>query len=194
LRTGTRAKEQVVTKIVLILAGCCVSGFVGLNRYTVEIPAQTILVKKGRRNAADIVAVFPNSTRLLVGDVRLRDTDVLPYWPWEFQVVRNVDLFRYGVTLAVMGSPEEGLKYRDKSEADWHRPELEAWADKMLHRFEADTWDSWTLYRMPPTEAQEDAFKQSLFAWFAQSSFANQGIRIKHVVVNLPDLRTDLQP
>jgi hypothetical protein len=105
-----------------------------------------------------------------------------------FEVVRDVQLFRYGVTLSVMGTPEEGLKYRDKAQAHWLRPELEAWAAKMLHRFEADRWDSWTSFRMPPTEAEEEAFKQALSEWFIHSSFANQGIHIEHVVVNIPSL------
>ena len=156
--------------------------------YTVEIPAQSFLVKSGSTSASDIVAIFPQSTRLLVGDRRLTNTDLLPYWRWEFEIVRDVDIFRYGVTLSVMGSPEEGLKYRDKALAHWHRPELEAWAGQMLHRFEADRWESWTSFRTPPTEMEEEAFKKALADWFVQSSFANQGIHIEHVVVNLPSL------
>jgi len=160
----------------------------GYGKYTVEVPAQSMLVKKGSTNAADIVAVFPNSTRLLVRDGRLTNTDLLPYWRWEFQVLRDVERFRYGVTLSVMGSPEEGLKYRDKAQANWRRPELEAWAGEMLHRFEADAWDSWTSYRTPPTETEEEEFKKTLKAWFEQSSFANQGIHVDQVVVSLPGL------
>jgi hypothetical protein len=118
----------------------------------------------------------------------LTNTDLLPYWRWQFEVVRDVERFRYGVTLSVMGSPEEGLKYREKAQANWHRPELEAWAGKMLHRFEADTWESWTSFRMPPTEAEEEEFKKALSHWFIRSPFANQGIHIEHVVVNLPSL------
>jgi hypothetical protein len=178
-----------VTRVIIFVAGCCLSGVVAIyGMYTVEIPAYSLLVKSGSKNTGDIVAVFPKSTRLLVGDSRLTNTELLPYWRWEFEVVRDVELFRYGVTLSVMGTPEEGLKYRDKAQAHWRRPELEAWADKMLHRFEADTWNSWTSFRTPPTEAEEEAFKKALAEWFIHSPFANQGIHIEHVVVNLPGL------
>jgi hypothetical protein len=182
-------KEQVVTRVIIFMAGCCLSGVVaGYGMYTVEIPAYSFLVKAGSTSAGDIVAVFPKSTRLLVADGRLANTDLLPYWRWEFEVVRDVERFRYGVALSVMGSPEEGLKYREKAQANWHRPELEAWAGKMLHRFEADRWESWTSFRMPPTEAEEEAFKKALSDWFIRSPFANQGIHIEHVVVSLPSL------
>ena len=163
-----------MTRVVIFMAGCCLSGvFAIYGMYTVEIPAYSLLVKSGSTNATDIVAVFPKSTRLLVSDARLTNTDLLPYWRWEFEVVRDVELFRYGVTFSVMGSPEEGLKYRDKALANWHRAELEAWAGKMLHRFEADRWETWTTFRMPPTEAEEQAFEKALSDWFTRSSFAD---------------------
>ena len=178
-----------MTRVVLVLAGCCLSGIVaGYGKYTVEVPAQSMLVKKGSGNVKDIVAVFPRSTRLLIGDGRLGNADVLPYWRWEFQVIRDVERFRYGVTLSIMGSPEEGLKYRDKAQAHWRRPELEAWAGRMLHRFEADTWQNWTAYRTPPTESEEEDFTKALMLWFQESKFASQGIHIEQVVVNLPGL------
>ena len=181
-----------MTRVLLVVVGCFVSAMVaGYGKYTVEIPAQNMLVKKGGTSAADIVAVFPDSTRLLVRDERLTNTDLLPYWRWEFQVLRDVERFRYGVTLSIMGSPEEGLKYRDKSQANWRRPELQEWAGQMLHRFEADMWDSWTSFRMPPTEKEEEEFKKTLKAWFERSSFANQGIHVEQVVVSLPDLSTE---
>jgi hypothetical protein len=161
----------------------------GYGRYTVKIPAQNMLVKKGSRDVSGIVAVFPRSTRLPVWDGRLANADVLPYWRWEFIVLRDVEKFRYSVNLSVMGSPEEGLKYRDKAQAHWHRPELEEWSGRMLHRFEVDTWDIWTAYHTPPTEAEEENFDQMLLSWFQGSKFANQGIHIEPpVVVNLPGL------
>ena len=58
----------------------------------------------------------------------------------------------------------------------------------MLHRFEADTWQSWTAYRIPPTESEEEDFKKALMLWFQESKFASQGIHIEQVVVNLPGL------
>ena len=175
-------------RTLLLMAGFCVTAALGYSRYTVEIPAQHMLVKTGSSDPHDIVAIFPESARLVPADARLLNTELLPYWRWQFQVVRDLELFRYGVTLSIMGNPAEGLKYRDKSKADWHRPELEAWADTMLHRFEADTWDTWTAYRKPPTDAQEDDFKKALTAWFRESSFANQGIHIDEIVVGLPRL------
>ena len=179
-------------RVVLIMVGCALSGIVaGYASCTVEVPAQNMLVKRGSREVKDIVAVFPRSTRLLVRDGRLANADVLPYWRWSFHVVRDVERFRYGVTLSVMGSPEEGLKYREKSEANWRRQELEAWAGRMLHRFEADTWDIWSVYRKPPTEAEEEQFRRTLLSWFDTSKFANQGIRVDQVVVNLPGLHSE---
>ena len=131
-----------MTRVVIFMAGCCLSGVAAIyGMYSVEIPAHSLLVRSGSTNVADIVAVFPKSTRLLAGDRRLTDTDLLPYWRWEFQVVRDVELFRYGVTLSVMGTPEEGLKYRDKAQAHWRRPELEAWADTPLRSL-ATSWES----------------------------------------------------
>jgi hypothetical protein len=133
---------------------------------SVEIPEYSLLLKKGSHDVKDIVTTFPRSTRVLVWDRRLSTSDILPYWRWNFEVERNVETFRYNVILSIMGSPEEGLKYRDKAQAHWHRPELEAWAGNMLHRFEADSWDTWTAYRTPPTEAEEEDFKKMLLFGF----------------------------
>jgi hypothetical protein len=128
---------MVVTRAVLALVGCLAVVVAGYCRYTVEVPAQNMVVKRGSRDVKDIVAIFPRSTRLPVWDGRLANADVLPYWRWEFQVGRNVEKFQYGVTLSIMGSPEEGLKYRDKAQAHWQRPQLEEWVGEMLHRFES---------------------------------------------------------
>jgi hypothetical protein len=160
----------------------------GYNRYTVEIPDHSLLVRKGSSNVTDIIATFPYATRLLAWDRRLATSDMLPYWRWIFSVNRDVDVFRYMVMFSIMGSPEEGLKYRDKSQAHWERAQLEDWSNKLLHRFEADHWDRWTAYRLPPTEAQEEEFKKMLLDWFDGSTFANQGIHIEQIVVNLPSL------
>ena len=47
-------------RVLLVVAGCFASGMVaGYGKYTVEIPAQSMLVKKGSTNAADIVASGP---------------------------------------------------------------------------------------------------------------------------------------
>jgi hypothetical protein len=119
-----------------MLVGCGLFTLVaGYSNCTVEVPSHNLIVKRDSRDVKDIVAVFPRATRLLVWDRRLANADVLPYWRWEFDVIRDVDTFRYGVTLSIMGSPAEGLKYRDKAQAHWRRPELEAWAGRMLHQF-----------------------------------------------------------
>jgi hypothetical protein len=160
----------------------------GYGLYTVEVPAQNMLVARGGRDSKDIVAVFPRSTRLLMSDGRLSNTDVLPYWRWAFDVTHVTNAFRYGVTFSIMGSPEEGLKYRDKAQANWHRPDLNEWATRMLVRFEADTSDRWETYRMPLTSEEQDAFRKALMSWFERSAFSNQGIHIEHVVFDVPDL------
>ena len=47
---------------------------------------------------------------------------------------------------------------------------------------------SWTSYRTPPTESEEEDFKKAFMLWFQESKFASQGIHIEQVVVNLPGL------
>jgi hypothetical protein len=161
----------------------CIAGFYA---FTVEIPHQSMLVRRGSADPSDIVATFPQSTRLSVWDARLVSAEILPYWRWEFDLSRDLEKFRYTVSMSIMGTPEEGLMYRDKALANWRRPELEQWAGRMLHRFEADSWDEWSRYRTPPTEDEERQFSDRLLSYFERSAFANQGIHVEQVVVGLP--------
>ena len=146
----------------------------GGSRCTTEIPEQSMLVNNGGDGVKDIVAVFPQKTHLWIWDRRLAGTELMPYWPWAFQVDRSVGTFAYQVTLSIMGSPEEGLKYREKSKAGWRRPQLEDWAAKMLNQFEVDNQTAFSQV----TELDETALKQLLISWFERSKFANQGIHI----------------
>ena len=170
-----RRNVWIALALALTLAGC--------RGETVEIPAQSMIVKHGGTEGKDIVAVFPQSTRLAASDRRLAEGDVLPYWRWDFQVGRELQEFNYTVSLSIMGSPEEGLKYRDKAKAGWHRQELEAWSQNMLGRFEANLRKTWAPRGTPPTEAEREDFKQKLKSWFQQSEFANQGIHIEQVAI-----------
>jgi hypothetical protein len=81
---GSPRKDHIVTRVIILMAACCLSGAVaGYGMYTVEIPAYSLLVKSGSTNVRDIVGVFPTSTRLMIGDERLTNTDLLPYWRWD---------------------------------------------------------------------------------------------------------------
>jgi hypothetical protein len=166
-----------------VLAVMCgviaLAAIVGRYRFTTEIPEQSILVKKGSHEVKDIVGTFPDVTRLWVWDERLSGTDLLPYWPWAFHVDRSVGGFEYRVTLSIMGSPAEGLKYREKAQAGWRRPQLEEWAGRMLSQFEADNQAAFSR----PAKLEASELKQLLVSWFERSTFVNQGIHIQEIVV-----------
>jgi hypothetical protein len=146
-----------------------------------------MLVKNGATGLTAVVAVFPEPAHLWIWDPRLANTTLLPYWRWQFGVTRRLDHFRYGVVFSIMGSPEEGLKYREKASAHWHRPELEAWAATVLQQFEHETRADWAAYRRPLSTDHEHAFAALLVNWFAASRFAAEGIHVEHVVANLPE-------
>src|SRR5262249_40558563 len=116
---------------ILVLGSLSVA-LAGCRQDTVEIPERSMIVKHGSSDPKHIIALFRHATQLPASDTRLAVGDLLPYWPWDFQVVREMNRSKYTITLSIMGSPEEGLKYRDKLEAGWHRRELEEWSGKML--------------------------------------------------------------
>src|SRR5262245_16695935 len=172
----------------LALAAAIVSvAAVGYSSLTVEIPANNMLVSRGSGKRL-VVATFPQTTRVSMRDARLINADMLPYWRWQFDVARDVEKFQYGVTMSIMGTPEEALKYHSLGYTGWRRTELQQWTGAMLHRFEADTWGTWSQFRKPPTESEEAAFTAMLKEWFHASRFANQGIHIDRVTVSLPHL------
>ena len=148
---------------------------------TEEIPAHSFLYD---RRTSTVRETFPSETRIWKFDPRLRDAEVRPYWSWSYDVVRDPYRFRYGVTLSVMGSPEQTLRYLPKLQ--WRRPELTGWACDLLRAFEREHVDAIQTFRCPLSDDENRRFGDLVTRWFSIHA-KDQGITLSHVTTCVPD-------
>ena len=168
--------------MVLGALGLIFSARVAYISFTVQIPRETLLVRIG---TDQVVHDFAKPARIWTWDTRLAGTEQVPYWKWRYSVERRLNARRYIVMFEIMGTPEEGLRYRPKSAAQWKRPQLEHWSRSMLGEFEAQTLEEWEEFPEDWADEHHDEFRDRLTNWFDESPWSGQGIRIAGVYPNV---------